>query len=64
MEAAHPAADLIFQLRSRRAALLHDHRSGAPWHDTPGATWQLVAAMLRNQRRELEERPHRQPSNA
>jgi hypothetical protein len=23
----------------------------APWRDTPGPTWQLVAAMLRNQRR-------------
>lgn len=29
----------------------------APWRDTPGPTWQLLAAMLRNQRRELEERP-------
>ena len=29
----------------------------APWRDTPGPTWQLVAAMMRNQRRELVERP-------
>jgi len=29
----------------------------APWRDTPGPTWQLVATMLRNQRREVEERP-------
>jgi len=29
----------------------------APWRDTPGPTWELVAAMLRNQRRELEDRP-------
>ena len=28
----------------------------APWRDTPGPTWQLVAAMMRHQRRELEER--------
>ena len=28
----------------------------APWRDTPGPTWQLVAAMLRNQR-EMEEKP-------
>ena len=28
----------------------------APWRDTPGPTWQLVAAMLRNQRREFQER--------
>ena len=29
----------------------------APWRDTPGPTWQLVAAMMRNQRRDLVERP-------
>ena len=29
----------------------------APWRDTPGPTWQLAAAMLRNQRRQFEERP-------
>ena len=29
----------------------------APWRDTPGPTWQLVAAMMRNQRRDLGERP-------
>jgi hypothetical protein len=29
----------------------------APWRDTPGPTWQFVAAMLRNQRRDFEERP-------
>jgi hypothetical protein len=29
----------------------------ATWRDTPGPTWQFTAAMLRNQRRELEERP-------
>jgi hypothetical protein len=29
----------------------------APWRDTPGPTWQFVAAMLRNQRREFEENP-------
>jgi hypothetical protein len=29
----------------------------APWRDTPGPTWQLTAAMLRHQRRELEENP-------
>jgi hypothetical protein len=27
----------------------------APWRDTPGPTWQLVAAMIRNQRRQLSE---------
>ena len=29
----------------------------APWRDTPGPTWQLVAAMLRNQRRQFAEQP-------
>jgi hypothetical protein len=29
----------------------------APWRDTPGPTWELVAAMLRNQRKELEDSP-------
>jgi hypothetical protein len=29
----------------------------APWRDTPGPTWQLVAAMLRNQRRQFAEEP-------
>jgi hypothetical protein len=34
----------------------------APWRDTPGPTWQLIAAMLRNQRKELEEKPPAQPA--
>jgi hypothetical protein len=34
----------------------------APWRDTPGPTWQLVAAMMRNQRREFEDRPPAPPS--
>ena len=29
----------------------------APWRDSPGPTWQLVAAMLRNQRKDFEEKP-------
>jgi len=29
----------------------------APWRDTPGPTWELAAAMLRNQRRRFEETP-------
>ena len=33
----------------------------APWRDTPGPTWQLVAAMVRNQRRELIEKPPPRP---
>ena len=33
----------------------------APWRDTPGPTWQLVAAMLRNQRRQFVENPPPRP---
>jgi len=33
----------------------------APWLDTPGPTWQLLAAMLRHQRREFSERPPARP---
>lgn len=29
----------------------------APWRESPGPTWQFVAAMLRNQRRQFEEAP-------
>ena len=29
----------------------------ALWRDTPGPTWELVAAMLRNQRKDFEDRP-------
>jgi hypothetical protein len=34
----------------------------APWRDTPGPTWQLVAAMLRNQRYRLTEEPPARPA--
>jgi hypothetical protein len=33
----------------------------ACWRDTPGPTWQFTAAMLRNQRREFEDRPPAPP---
>ena len=29
----------------------------APWRDWPGPTWQLLAAMLRHQRRQFSEAP-------
>ena len=35
----------------------------ACWRDTPGPTWQFAAAMLRNQRKELEERPPAPPNS-
>jgi hypothetical protein len=34
----------------------------APWRDTPGPTWQLVAAMLRNQRWHFTEKPPPRPA--
>ncbi len=34
----------------------------APWRDTPGPTWQLAAAMLRNQRRRFSEAPPPRPA--
>jgi hypothetical protein len=34
----------------------------ALWRDTPGPTWQLVAAMLRNQRYRLTEQPPARPA--
>ena len=37
-------------------------RVPAPWRDTPGPTWQLIAAMLRNQRRQFEEKPPAPPA--
>lgn len=37
-------------------------RVPAPWRDTPGPTWELLAAMVRNQRREMEERPPAPPA--
>jgi len=33
----------------------------APWRDTPGPTWQLLAAMLRHQRRQFSEDPPPRP---
>ena len=33
----------------------------APWRDTPGPTWQFVAAMLRNQQRAAQDKPPAAP---
>lgn len=56
-----------WKTRMRRHAGWFDYNAGsrfyamitvpAPWRDTPGPTWQLVAAMLRNQWKELTDRP-------
>jgi hypothetical protein len=53
------------RLRHRPVPFFFDvERSGycaitvpAPWRDTPGPTWQFAAAMLRNQQRQLQEKP-------
>ena len=34
----------------------------APWRETPGPTWELLASMMRNQRREYEEKPPPAPA--
>ena len=34
----------------------------APWRETPGPTWELVASMMRNQKREMEESPPPAPA--
>ena len=34
----------------------------APWRETPGPTWELLAAMMRNQRRVFEESPPPAPA--
>ncbi|MFL6414054.1 MAG: hypothetical protein ACJ74Y_00050 [Bryobacteraceae bacterium] len=36
----------------------------APWRDTPGPTWQFVAAMLRNQQHALHEKPPPPPKQS
>lgn len=55
----------------RSSALFgHDPETGihcavripAPWRETPGPTWELLAAMVRNHRRELEEKPPAPPA--
>ena len=47
-----------FDAQTRRYCML---TVPAPWRDTPGPTWQLVAAMLRHQRRDLSEAPPPRP---
>jgi hypothetical protein len=65
IEAGSATADEWRQLFSRQAGFFHYDadraefclvRIPAPWRDTPGPTWQFLAAMLRNQRRTWMER--------
>jgi hypothetical protein len=66
VEAGHAAPDQWRKLVLRQAGFFYYEPSAceycmitapALWRDTPGPTWQLTAAMLRHQRRELEESP-------
>ncbi len=59
------------RLIKRQAGFFHFHpETGsycmvtipAPWRDTPGPTWQFVAAMFRHQRRQFEEKPPAPPA--
>lgn len=71
LEAGHASPDEFQTLLPRHAGFFHydpDSRAyclltiPAPWRETPGPTWQLLAAMLRHQRRALEERPPARPA--
>lgn len=71
IEAGIATAEEWREILKRQAGFFHfDPASGAfciltvpaPWRDTPGPTWQLLAAMLRHQRRELQEKPPEPPS--
>jgi hypothetical protein len=71
VEAGHATFEEWKQLISRHAGFFnYDPETRtfcmitipAPWRDTPGPTWQLVAAMLRNQRRGLTENPRPRPA--
>jgi hypothetical protein len=70
IEAGRATADEWQPLLKRNAGFFHFDPATrsycmitvpAPWRDTPGPTWQIAAAMLRNQRRELEEMPPAPP---
>jgi hypothetical protein len=56
MKGTDRASRRFLQLRSRDAGLLHDY-SPRTMARYSGPTWQLVAAMLRNQRRQFTEQP-------
>jgi hypothetical protein len=71
IEAGHATVDEWKQLFSRHAGFFNYDPAAsaycmitipAPWRDTPGPTWQLLAAMLRNQHRRLAETPPPRPA--
>jgi len=64
VEAGYATADEWVALQSRQSGYFHyDPATSeycivtvpAPWRDTPGPTWQFAAAMLRNQKRQLQD---------
>lgn len=70
VETGQAAPDEWRLLMKRHAGFFHYDRDSrqycmisvsAPWRETPGPTWQLVAAMMRHQRRQLEEAPPAAP---
>lgn len=70
VEAGIAGADVWRSVLKRQAGFFaYDAATGmycvvvvpAPWRDTPGPTWQLLAAMLRHRDRELSERPPARP---
>ena len=70
VEAGYSTSAKWRDLISRHARFFnYDPESGAycmitvpaPWRDTPGPTWQLVAAMMWNQRRQLSVQPPPRP---
>ena len=71
IEAGHATVEEWKQLFSRHAGFFnYDPATSAycmitvpaPWRDTPGPTWQFLAAMLRNQHRRLSENPPPRPA--
>ncbi len=71
IEAGHASVAEWKQLFARHAGFFsYEPETGAycmitvpaPWRDTPGPTWQLAAAMLRNPRRRLSDDPPPRPA--
>jgi len=71
VEASARREDAGEVMLSRNEPLLHFHETSgiycrvtvpAPWRETPGPTWQFVAAMLRNQRRCFQEAVAKPPN--
>jgi hypothetical protein len=71
VEAGYATAAEFKRLITRHAGFFHYNPDcsayciltvPAPWRDTPGPTWQFLAAMLRHQRRQWTEAPPPRPT--